>query len=73
MIVKTVLFSPIAKYSVANKEPKYIRVKGSRSAVNKCFTNEVNPHNMDKLAKVNTLPRVKNILNFRAANMRTGM
>jgi len=73
MIVKMVLFSPIEKYKVANNEPKYMAVKGRRSDVSKCFTNDENPHNMDKLANEKRLPSVKNILNFRAANKRTGM
>jgi len=73
MMVKTVLFSPIEKYKVANNEPKYMAVKGRRSDVIKCFTKEVNPHSMDKLANVKRLPSVKNILNLRDANSRTGM
>lgn len=98
IIVKTVLLTPIAKYKVANNEPRYIRVNGTRSFVTKCFKKEVNPHNIDRLlinkhtcenppllnwfarfqnqrylANENTLPRVKNILNLRAANKRTGI
>jgi len=73
MIVNIVLLSPTAKYSVANSEPKYIIVNGTLSGVIKCFTNDVKPHSIEKLAKVNTLPKVKKMLNFRAANRRTGM
>ncbi len=44
-----VLFNPTAKYRVANNEPKYMPVKGSRSELIKCLINDVKPQSIDKL------------------------